>query len=156
MNTFFPEKDRFELAMLLNNILAAPAFQSWIEGQPLDIPSLLFDPDGRPRHSVFYIAHLTDPERMFFVSLLYSAVQAWMRSQAGTATLRALVYFDEIFGYLPPRPTRLQAADAEHVEAGPRLWGRAGAGHPEPGRSGLQSPLERRELVYWQAADRAG
>ena len=102
VNTFFPEKDRFELAMLLNNILAAPAFQSWIEGQPLDIPSLLFDPDGRPRHSVFYIAHLTDPERMFFVSLLYSAVQAWMRSQAGTATLRALVYFDEIFGYLPP------------------------------------------------------
>ena len=102
VNTFFPEKDRFELAMLLNNILAAPAFQSWIEGQPLDIPSLLFDPDGRPRHSVFYIAHLTDPERMFFVSLLYSAVQAWMRSQAGTSTLRALVYFDEIFGYLPP------------------------------------------------------
>jgi len=102
VNTFFPKKDRFELAILLNNILAAPGFQSWIEGQPLDIPSLLFDSDGRPRHSVFYIAHLTDPERMFFVSLLYSAVQAWMRSQAGTSTLRALVYFDEIFGYLPP------------------------------------------------------
>jgi hypothetical protein len=102
VNTFFPQKDRFELAMLLNNILAAPAFQSWIEGQPLDIPSLLYAPDGRPRHCVFYIAHLTDSERMFFVTLLYSAVQAWMRTQAGSSSLKALMYFDEIFGYLPP------------------------------------------------------
>jgi hypothetical protein len=102
VNTFFPEKDRFSLAMLLNNILAAPAFQVWIEGHPLDIPSLLFAPDGRPRHSVFYIAHLTDAERMFFVTLLYSAVEAWMRAQAGTQSLRAILYFDEIFGYMPP------------------------------------------------------
>ncbi len=102
VNTFFPEKDRFSLAMLLNNILAAPAFQVWIEGQPLDIPSLLYAPDGRPRHSVFYIAHLTDTERMFFVTLLYSAVEAWMRSQSGTQSLRAILYFDEIFGYMPP------------------------------------------------------
>lgn len=102
VNTFFPEKDRFELAMLLNNILAAPSFQTWIEGQPLDIPELLFTPEGKPRHSVFYIAHLTDAERMFFVTLLYSAVEAWMRTQSGTSALRAIVYFDEIFGYLPP------------------------------------------------------
>ena len=102
INTFFPEKDRFELAMLLNNILAAPAFQSWIEGQPLDIASLLTAPDGRPRHSVFYIAHLTDAERMFFITLLYTTVRSWMRSQSGTTGLRALVYFDEIYGYLPP------------------------------------------------------
>ncbi|HSB65676.1 MAG TPA: DUF87 domain-containing protein [Anaerolineales bacterium] len=102
VNTFFPEKDRFELAMLLNNILAAPAFQVWIEGQPLDIPTLLYTPEGKPRHSVFYIAHLSDSERMFFITLLYSAVETWMRSQTGTTSLRALVYFDEIFGYLPP------------------------------------------------------
>jgi len=102
VNTFFPQKERFELAMLLNNILAAPAFQSWIEGQPLDISSLLFGPDGRPRHSVFYIAHLPDSERMFFVTLLYSAIETWMRTQSGTSTLRAIIYFDEIFGYMPP------------------------------------------------------
>jgi Helicase HerA, central domain len=102
VNTFFPEKDRFELAMLLNNILAAPAFQVWIEGQPLDIPSLLYTPEGKIRHSVFYIAHLSEAERMFFVTLLYSAVETWMRSQTGTTSLRAIVYFDEIFGYLPP------------------------------------------------------
>ena len=102
VNTFFPEKERFNLAMMLNNILAAPAFQSWIEGQPLDIPALLFSPDGRPQHSVFYIAHLSDSERMFFVTLLFSAVETWMRSQTGSSALRAIVYFDEIFGYLPP------------------------------------------------------
>ena len=102
VNTFFPEKDRFDLAMLLNNILAAPAFQVWLEGQPLDIQSLLYTPDGRPRHSIFYIAHLPDAERMFFVTLLFSAMEAWMRSQAGTNSLRSLLYFDEIFGYLPP------------------------------------------------------
>ncbi|MGD8856446.1 MAG: hypothetical protein PVG33_08980 [Chloroflexota bacterium] len=102
VNTFFPEKDRFELAMTLNNILASPSFQAWIEGQPLDIQSLLYAPDGRPRHSVFYIAHLNDEERMFFVTLLFSAVETWMRTQKGSTSLRSLVYFDEIFGYLPP------------------------------------------------------
>jgi len=102
VDTFFPERDRFELAMLLNNILAAPAFQTWIEGTPLDIPSLLYGQDGRPRHSVFYIAHLGDAERMFFVTLLYSAVETWMRTQTGTPSLRAILYFDEIFGYIPP------------------------------------------------------
>jgi len=102
VSTFFPDKDRFELAMLLNNILAAPSFQSWIEGQPLDINALLYMPDGRPRHSVFYIAHLSDEERMFFVTLLYSAVETWMRAQSGTSGLRAILYFDEIYGYMPP------------------------------------------------------
>ena len=75
VDRFFPDKDRFELAMLLNNILAAPAFQTWLEGEPLDIARLLFTPDGRPRHAVFYIAHLSDSERMFFVTLLYAAVR---------------------------------------------------------------------------------
>ncbi len=101
-DSFFPEKERLELSILLNNILAAPSFQSWIEGEPLDIESLLYGPDGRPRHSVFYIAHLSDAERMFFVTLLYSAVETWMRTQKGSTSLRALIYFDEIFGYLPP------------------------------------------------------
>ncbi len=102
IDSFFPEKERLELSILLNNILAAPSFQSWIEGEPLDIESMLYGPDGRPRHSVFYIAHLSDAERMFFVTLLYSAVETWMRTQKGSTSLRALIYFDEIFGYLPP------------------------------------------------------
>jgi len=88
--------------MLLNNILAAPTFQTWLTGQPLDIPSLLFAPDGKPRHSVFYLAHLSDQERMFFVTLLFAAVETWMRTQPGSDALRAILYFDEIYGYLPP------------------------------------------------------
>ena len=102
VETFFPAKDRMELAMVLNNILAAPAFESWREGQSLDIGSMLYAEDGRPRHNIFYLAHLSDEERMFFVTLLLSAVETWMRTQSGAGTLRALLYMDEIFGYLPP------------------------------------------------------
>ena len=99
---FYPEKERFDLAMLLNNFLAAPAFQIWLEGQALDIERFLYTPQGKPRHSIFYLAHLSDTERMFFVTLIYSAVETWMRAQSGSSGLRALVYFDEIVGYLPP------------------------------------------------------
>jgi hypothetical protein len=103
VDTFFPPKDRMELAMILNNILAAPAFETWREGQSLDIQSLLYMPDGRPRHNIFYLAHLSDAERMFFVTLLLSAVETWMRRQSGASSLRALLYMDEIFGYMPPQ-----------------------------------------------------
>jgi len=103
VETFFPAKDRMELAMLLNNILAAPTFETWREGQPLNIASLLYTEDGRPRHSIFYLAHLPDTERMFFVTLLLSAVETWMRTQSGAISLRALLYIDEIFGYIPPQ-----------------------------------------------------
>ena len=102
VDTFFPAKDRMELAMILNNILAAPAFETWREGESLDIQSLLFTPQGKPRHSIFYLAHLSDGERMFFVTLLLSAVETWMRTQTGSTSLRALLYMDEIYGYLPP------------------------------------------------------
>lgn len=102
VDTFFPAKDRMDLAMALNNILAAPAFETWREGQSLDVQSLLFTEDGRPRHSIFYLAHLSDGERMFFVTLLLSAVETWMRTQSGSTSLRALLYMDEIYGYLPP------------------------------------------------------
>lgn len=102
LETLFPAKDRIELSLVLNNILAAPAFQTWREGQALTIGSMLYSEDGRPRHNIFYLAHLSDEERMFFVTLLLSAVETWMRTQSGAASLRALLYMDEIFGYLPP------------------------------------------------------
>jgi len=102
VDAFFPAKDRMDLAIQLNNILAAPGFATWREGQPLDVQALLFTEDGKPRHSVFYLAHLSDAERMFFVTLLFTAVESWMRTQAGSTSLRALLYMDEIYGYLPP------------------------------------------------------
>jgi hypothetical protein len=102
IESFFPSKDRFELAMSLNNLLAAPGFSSWLEGDPLDIQRILHTPEGKPRVSIFSIAHLSDAERMFFVSLLLNQTLGWMRTQSGTTSLRALLYMDEIFGYFPP------------------------------------------------------
>jgi hypothetical protein len=102
LDSFYPAKDRFELAMLINNLLAAPGFNAWLEGEALDIGQILYSPSGKPRMSIFSIAHLSDPERMFFVSLLLNQVLAWMRQQSGTTSLRAMLYMDEIFGYFPP------------------------------------------------------
>src|SRR5688572_3997762 len=102
LESFFPSKDRFALAMQLNQLLAAPGFHAWLEGEALDIDRLLYAEDGRPRVSVISIAHLDDQERMFFVSLLLNEIVGWMRSQRGTSSLRALIYFDEIVGFLPP------------------------------------------------------
>jgi hypothetical protein len=101
-DSFYPAKDRFELALKLNNLLAAPGFGSWLEGEPLDVARFLHTSEGRPRVSIFSIAHLSDAERMFFVTLLLNQVVAWMRAQPGTTSLRALVYMDEVAGYLPP------------------------------------------------------
>jgi hypothetical protein len=102
LEKFYPQDDRFDLAMRLNNLLASPSFQAWVKGQPLDVERMLWSEGGKPRHSVFYLAHLPESERMFFVTLLLTAVEAWMRAQAGSSSLRALIYFDEVFGYLPP------------------------------------------------------
>lgn len=102
LESFFPAKDRFELAMALNNLLAAPGFASWMEGEPLDIPQILHTDDGKPRVAIFSIAHLDDAQRMFFVSLLLNQVLGWTRSQTGTTSLRTILYMDEIFGYFPP------------------------------------------------------
>lgn len=102
LESFFPAKDRFELAMSLNNLLASPGFSSWMEGEPLDIQRLLYTPEGKPRLAILSIAHLSDAERMFFVTLLLGEVIAWMRAQSGTSSLRAILYMDEVFGYFPP------------------------------------------------------
>lgn len=102
LEAFYPSKDRFGLAMQLNQLLAAPGFAGWLQGEPLDIGRLLYTAEGKPRVVVLSIAHLDDHERMFFVSLLLNELVGWMRAQRGTSSLRALVYFDEIFGYLPP------------------------------------------------------
>jgi len=102
LDTFYPAKERFQLAMRLNNLLAAPGFEAWLEGEPLNISRLLFSDSGKPKASIFTISHLGDAERMFFVSMLLNEVVAWMRTQAGTSSLRAILYMDEIFGYFPP------------------------------------------------------
>ncbi len=105
LESFYPSKDRFELAMQLNNLLAAPGFSLWLDGDSLDANNLLHSPNGKPRVSIFYIAHLSDAQRMFFVSLLLNQIVGWMRTQSGTTSLRSILYIDEVFGYLPPVAT---------------------------------------------------
>ena len=102
LDSFLSRKARFDLAMRFNAVLAAPGFDQWFDGEPLDPAHLLYTPDGRPRVIVFSIAHLGDAERMFFVSLLLNQVLGWMRGLTGTSSLRALLYMDEIAGYFPP------------------------------------------------------
>jgi hypothetical protein len=102
LDSFFPAKERFTLALALNNLLAAPGFNTWLEGEPLDINSILYTSEGKPKISIFSIAHLNDSERMFFVSLLLNQILGWMRTQSGTTSLRSVVYMDEIFGFFPP------------------------------------------------------
>ena len=105
LESFFPAKDRFALAMSLNNLLAAPGFATWLEGEPLEIGPMLRSAKGKPRVAIFSIAHLSDAERMFFVTLLLNQVLSWMRAQSGTTSLRAILYMDEIAGYFPPVAT---------------------------------------------------
>ena len=102
LESFFPAKDRFALAMKLNNLLASPGFAAWMEGEPLDVAGLFSTRAGKPRLSIISIAHLSDNERMFFVTILLNEVLAWVGAQPGTSSLRAVVYMDEIFGYFPP------------------------------------------------------
>ena len=102
LETFYPARERLGLAMGLNNLLASPGFSAWMEGEPLDIQRLLYTPAGKPRVSILSIAHLSDAERMFFVTILLNELLAWTRAQSGTSSLRALLYMDEIYGYFPP------------------------------------------------------
>ena len=105
LDQFFPAKDRKALAMQLNGLLASPSFAAWAAGDPLDIEAMLHTPDGRPRCAIVTTAHLGDEERQFATSLLLSKLVTWMRRQSGTTDLRALLYMDEVHGYLPPTAT---------------------------------------------------
>ncbi len=102
MDTFYPAKDRMKLAMRLNGLMASPSFAEWMMGEPLDIQTLLFAPDGRPRASIMHLAHLSESERLFVVTLILTKFVTWMRKLPGTSELKALIYADEVMGFAPP------------------------------------------------------
>ncbi|MCO4768432.1 MAG: ATP-binding protein [Deltaproteobacteria bacterium] len=104
LDRFWSPDDRMDLAMKLNGVIAAPSFQAWTKGARIDPVALTDTTDGRVPVSVFYMAHLTDSERMFFTSLLLERIVAWSRSQSGTSSLRALIFLDEAYGFMPPHP----------------------------------------------------
>ena len=155
IDAFFPPADRTALALKLNALIASPAFAAWGEGAPLDPQTLLFTPEGKPRAAIIYLAHLSDEERMFVTTLVFSKLVTWMRGQSGTSG--------------PPR-TRLhgrgrgvraadggatgEEADPDDLQAGARIRARARPLDPEPGRSRLQGDGERGHLARRAAADR--
>ena len=102
LESFYPARERMNLAMAINSLLASPGFATWMQGEPLDAGRLLYTAAGKPRLSIISIAHLADAERMFVVTLVLNELVSWMRRQPGTSSLRALLYMDEIFGYFPP------------------------------------------------------
>ena len=102
LDSFMSPDSRNKLAMRLNNLLASPAFASWMEGDSLSIKDMLQSATGKPRISILSIAHLNDNERMFFITILLNELLAWVRTQTGTSSLRALFYMDEVAGYFPP------------------------------------------------------
>lgn len=102
LEAYYPKKERFKLATQINNLIASPQFSLWTRGDNINIDNLLYTDAGKPRISILSIAHLSDRERMFFVTLLLNELISWMRTQSGTSSLRCLLYMDEIFGYLPP------------------------------------------------------
>lgn len=102
LETFYPSKDRMKLAMRLNGLMASPSFAEWMMGEPLDIQSMLFSSDGRPRATIVHLTHLSESERMFVVTLLLTKFVTWMRKLPGTSELKALIYADEVMGFAPP------------------------------------------------------
>ena len=102
LDVFFPPSDRMAFAMRLNGLLASPSFAAWLTGDPIDIDSMLRSPEGKARCAIISTAHLSDEQRQSVTSLVLSKLVTWMRRQSGTSDLRALLYMDEVAGYLPP------------------------------------------------------
>ena len=102
LKTFYPQNERMKLAMTLNGVISSISFTSWIQGEALDIQNMLYDENGKAKVAIFSIAHLSDKERMFFVTILLNAYITWMRKQRGSSTLKNILYMDEIFGFFPP------------------------------------------------------
>ena len=102
IDQFVPPKDRTAFALRLNGLLASPSFAAWMSGSSLDMDSLLRTPEGKPRCAIITTAHLGDQERQFVTTLILGKLVTWMRRQSGTTDLRAMLYMDEVAGYLPP------------------------------------------------------
>ncbi len=140
----------------MNNLLASPSFASWLEGEPLDIQKILYTPDKKPRLAIISIAHLDDAQRMFFVTILLNEILAWIRTQPGTSSLRALLYMDEVFGYFPPLgnpPAKRPMLTL--LKQGAGVWIGLHAGDAESGGPRLQGFVERGDLVSWVGCKRS-
>jgi len=104
IDVFLPKRERKALAAALNSLLASPSFANWRQGSTLDIASWMTPVNGRTPCVIVSVAHLDDEERALVLGVLMEELLAWVRSLPGTQSLRALVVFDEIYGFMPPHP----------------------------------------------------
>jgi hypothetical protein len=104
VDAFLKKKERQDLAAALNTLLASPSFASWRHGVPIDVGDWLTPREGRTPAVVVSVAHLDDDERALVLGVLLQDVLSWVRTLPGSSQLRALVVFDEVYGFLPPHP----------------------------------------------------
>jgi hypothetical protein len=156
IDEFIGKGDRKALAAGLNTLLGSPTFAAWRLGATLHIGEWLTPKDGRTPAVILSVAHLDDDERMLVLGVIFEELLSWMRTLNGSQRLRAMVIFDEVYGFIPPHPAKPahQAPAGVPDEASPRLRRRHGARHPESHGSGLPVIGQRRPLVHLALADR--
>jgi DNA helicase HerA-like ATPase len=104
VDSFLRKSERSKLAAALNTLLASPTFSSWREGAPLDIDSWVKPQGGKTPCVVVSVAHLDDEERALVLGIVLEEILSWVRGLRGTSRLRAMLVFDEVYGFLPPHP----------------------------------------------------
>jgi hypothetical protein len=105
LDRFLPRTERRTLAAALNNLLASPTFGGWRTGTSLDPGAWLSPRPDRTPAVIVSVAHLDDEERALVLGVLLEEILTWVRSLSGSQRLRALVVFDEVYGFLPPHPS---------------------------------------------------
>jgi hypothetical protein len=104
VDRFLSKRNRNDLAAALNTLLASPTFSSWREGAPLDVGGWFAQAGARTPATIVSVAHLDDDERALVLGVVLEELLTWVRGLPGTSRLRALVIFDEVYGFLPPHP----------------------------------------------------
>jgi hypothetical protein len=87
-----------------DTLLASPSLANWRQGSSLDVAEWLKPKSGKTPIVVVSVAHLDDDERALVLGVLLEEVLSWVRTLPGSQRLRALLVFDEVYGFLPPHP----------------------------------------------------
>ena len=105
LHSFMKPAERRTLSAALNTLLASPSFASWRQGVSLSVDDWVKPQRGRTPAVVVSVAHLDDEERALVLGVVLEEILSWVRGLPGSSQLRALLIFDEIYGYLPPHPS---------------------------------------------------
>ena len=104
VESYIGSKQRAELAADLNNLIASPLFMRWRQGLDLDVASWMAPVDGKTTATIISVAHLEEGVRSVVLGLVLGGALGWVRTLPGTSRLRAILAFDEVYGFIPPHP----------------------------------------------------